>query len=533
MTSTGVGGIIPFSNTSSITFYYFFCWMILRPFAGRSRVLSAMFPGETSKVKIENIIDLDILPDSDSTGRSPIEEIDSSVISGDSFHHDDHDGEVEKQQKPPTPAIASKANAAVRNFKVVIYGLMAAFSVGLGLVVYFYLNGEENKEFERTFSSYTFSVFDSVATTLESNLAIADSFTLALISYATTSGSKWPLVTLPDSTVTISKLRAQTESSLVTLLHLVSDETRPSYEKYVRQNYEWANDTVAVQAADDSLDIFGFTLSTHVEVFNRISNASGEVVQANTGPYAASWQTYPLIEGLPSFNVDYFGNVALGLSLKKAVSSQTVLFAELSRDQVLFPADTTRNHENEPVASLIYPVLEGSQTNALLTLTFPWSLYFKDILREGQRGLVVVVSNECSGAFTYMINGPNAQFVGFGDHHLRDHGDLEMIAYIPDLLGKVYTGVPLDRKYCPYTLKAYPSETLENDVKSLVPLLFAFGTVGIFIFSTVIFRLYDALVDYRQGKVMRAGMCNNTVAEPRPSRPPFKIRISLSILCVL
>ena len=457
-----------------------------------------MFPTDNNMmVKIENIVDLELIPDMDSRGELPREEGETSEMSGDSFHVDD-DGEL-KPQDPNIPAIGVGTGAPINHLKMVIYGLMAAISGGGCLLVYFYVKGQEKDEFERTFTLLAFSIFDSVSTQLGKNIAIVDSFALVLTLYTRTSGSKWPFVTLPDSALSMSKVRSHTKSSLFTILHLVSDETRSSYEQYVLRNHQWANETVSVQAADESLDPFSFKLANEVTVLNDISNPSGEATPVNTGPYTVSWQTYPLIEESFSFNVDFLRSVDLGPSLKMLVESKRVHMAT---------ADVTGNHEAEPEVSVVYPVLDGNQATAILLLAFPWSLFFRDILREGQRGLMIVVSNKCSGALTYVINGSNAQFIGFGDHHSQKYDDSELIAHLPDLLDTEITGVPLDNDFCPFTLKAYPSKALEDDVKSWVPLIIAIGTFGIFILFMLIFRWYDAIANRRQRKLKQAGTCN-------------------------
>ena len=462
-----------------------------------------MFPEDNDNermVKIENIVDLEHLPDMESMGGSPKEEGETSEMSGDSFHGDD-DGDI-NPHSPCLPVTAPDADAPVKRSKMVIYGLMTAFSGGICLLVYFYLKSQEKNEFEHTFTSQSFSIFDSVSIQLGNNLAIADTFALALTSYARSSESRWPFVTLPDSALSMSKVRAHTKSSLFTILNLVSDETRSSYEQYVLQNYNWANETVSLQATDESLNSFDFKLADEVSVLNEISDLSGEATPVNTGPYTASWQTYPLLEESVSFNVDFIRNRGLGLSLKMAVDSKRAHMAT---------ADVTGNHEAEPEVSLIYPVLDKNQTTAILLLVFPWSLFFRDVLRDGERGLMVVITNKCTTPSTYLINGPTAEFIGFGDHHSQKYDDNEMIAHLPDLFAKESYGVPLDTDVCPYTLKAYPTKALEDDEKSLVPLLIAMVTLGIFVLFMLSFRWYDAIVNHRQNKLKQAGRCHKTV----------------------
>jgi hypothetical protein len=461
-----------------------------------------MIKDSIDKMLDENIVDH--VPDiTESTGTSPLPEQsaalseESSSSISESFAGGNDDLSQDHQEPASTKLdITQKENVAISRFKLLIFGILCMCAVGISTVVYVYLNGEENKDFNIVYESYAFQIFGSVGTQLEQNLATVDSFALGLVSYATFSNATWPFVTMPDSAVRMSKVRGQTKSSIVQILHLVSESNREEYETYTIENFGWANETLDVQAEDESLLSLGIKLTTDVQVSSTIAYSSGQPVPVDSGPYTATWQGYPLVEVLPSFNVDFLSNAVLGPALEKSILDQTVVLSE---------AATTSAPVSEPAASLFFPILQDSESVAVMNVAFQWRSFFEDVLREGERGLLVVVKNTCSQVFSYRIDGPNANFLGLGDKHDKKYNDFELAMGMADLQGSAYTGVPLDTEFCAYTIKTYPTEDMEDDVKTIIPLLFLFGTICIFILSAVIFTVYDMLVNFRQKKVLKAG----------------------------
>lgn len=458
------------------------------------------------KMLEENNI-VDHVPDiTDSTGSSPLMEEQSISSSGSSslsgsFAGDEDENPSEVQQAPTKLDIAAKENAAIFRFKMLILGILCMCAIGVSVLVYTYLNGAENEDFDRIYESYATQMFDSVGTQLEQNLATMDSFALALVSHARFSNTTFPFVTLPDSATRMSKVRGQTNSSMIQILHLVSEDNRDEYQDYTMKNYGWANVTIEVQTEDKSLSVLGFNLSTDVQASSTFTYL-GQAVPPGTGPYATTWQGYPLVESLPSFNVDVLRQPVLGPALETSVLNQMVVLSE---------AVETADSGAEPMASYFFPVLQDSESVATMSLAFYWRSYFEDVLQEGEQGLLVVVKNTCSQAFSYQIDGPKATFLGPSDMHDKAYNNLEISMTVASLLGSSYTGVPMDTEFCAYTIESYPTEEMEDDIKGIVPLLFLFATICIFVLTGVIFLVYDMLVSFRQKKVLKAAEESNAI----------------------
>lgn len=54
-----------------------------------------------------------------------------------------------------------------------------------------------------------------------------------------------------------------------------------------------------------------------------------------------------------------------------------------------------------------------------------WDVYLSRLLPESVKGVVAVLSSTCSQTVTYVINGPDAIYLGDGDRHDRKYDDMK------------------------------------------------------------------------------------------------------------
>jgi len=122
-------------------------------------------------------------------------------------------------------------------------------------------------------------------------------------------------------------------------------------------------------------------------------------------------------------------------------------------------------------------------------------------------GIIIVIGNDCGQMFTYRIDGPDATYLGDGDLHDARYDDLETFSYFADLQNfqngqKSYTGLPLSTHHCPYWIRAYPSRRTEKQHQTREPILFMVSTILIFLFTSLVFIIYDVCVERRQVRVV-------------------------------
>ena len=182
----------------------------------------------------------------------------------------------------------------------------------------------------------------------------------------------------------------------------------------------------------------------------------------------------------------------------------------------------------EPKGNLYYPIfdtIDGIRANGtdqevvgLLWLGFFYRDALKDLLPAGSVGIDVVVSSPCSTSFTYRLDGQKSTFVGTGDLHEAPYSQYGVNSTLLGLRQfavskSLYTGVPVDEEYCPLLLTVYPSSATQSQYTTTNRIVFTVCSVLIFVFTSIVFILYDKSVERRQIKVMRTAVRAETIVQ--------------------
>lgn len=184
----------------------------------------------------------------------------------------------------------------------------------------------------------------------------------------------------------------------------------------------------------------------------------------------------------------------------------------------------------EPVSDIFYPIIDDLDSVevasapdydpsehpfvGMIAASFYWRSLIRDILPSRSSG-VVVFTNPCNLPFTYKINGAEVEYLGVGDKHEKQFDKMEIRSDLIDLNtysahGSVYTGAPLD-KYCPFTLHLYPSSEMYLVYTTSNPAIFTAVAVIIFVFTSLVFMLYDFMVERRQKLVMTTAVRTSAI----------------------
>lgn len=145
-----------------------------------------------------------------------------------------------------------------------------------------------------------------------------------------------------------------------------------------------------------------------------------------------------------------------------------------------------------------------------LTATLFWRDLIQDILPLGNDGIVVVFENPCNPTFTYQINGPNVEYLGRGDFHDATYDGMEISSnfFQPHSALEtidtriMYTGPPIDTEFCPFRIRVYPSDDMQDNYSSHDPVIFMVVAICIFAFTSAIFLVYDCTVERRQKLIL-------------------------------
>ena len=461
--------------------------------------------------KMKEVI-VDHIPGTDSTGMDD-GSLSSSVSSGSGFETPDDDDD-EPEIKPKADPMVEEENSAVFTVRSLVFLVLVISTVGTSLGVFFYLNRAQTSDFESNFEDDALKVFDAISEQIEKSLGAIDAYNLDLASYASSTNMNWPRVTIPDSAARMSRALIQAKASSLQQVHVVPQADMDGFLNYALANSEWVDETFNLQETDPSFEQVVLGTEAEAEVNGFVTWDGNELPTRESlrtrSQYVITWQSYPILPALPAFAVDLSGHPTLGRAIQWALEDEEVVLSEVTNLE-------SNEDSSGPVSAFLVPVLSNkldpatvdipSDKVAVVKMTFDWSNFFGDILREGENGLVVVVENTCGQVFSYRIDGPLATYLGPEDLHERSYDDTEVQFEFSDFLSSSYRGVPLSEEFCGHTMKIYASAAMEDDYKTATPLLFTISTVCIFLFTSAVFVLYDLRVSRRQKKVLQKGVC--------------------------
>ena len=114
------------------------------------------------------------------------------------------------------------------------------------------------------------------------------------------------------------------------------------------------------------------------------------------------------------------------------------------------------------------------------------------------------------------INGPTVEYLGTGDFHETQFNHMEMKSSVSDLdkysiRGSAYTGIPVNEDVCPFTIRVYPSTTMEDEYLTSQPIVITCVVVLIFVCTSFFFVAYDVCVEKRQRLVMSSAVRSNAI----------------------
>ena len=164
-------------------------------------------------------------------------------------------------------------------------------------------------------------------------------------------------------------------------------------------------------------------------------------------------------------------------------------------------------HSNgSPRSFLLDPIFRDFEDQSAVVgfhyLDIEWDVFFQDVLPEGTGDIEVVLSDSCGSVFTYLLQGSHAHLKGEGDLHDTDFEDKVISSNITLHGSNTERGHPFSS--CNYVLDIYPTADLKNDYESRDPIIFAVVVAMIFVFTTMVFLVYDWAVQRRQWMIIRA-----------------------------
>jgi hypothetical protein len=428
-------------------------------------------------------------------------------------------------------------SSAIFRVRMVVFAATLLAAVGVSLAVKFIMEDTENDEYRAQYDESAFTVLTSFEEIAAQQLAAIGSLSVAATLHARSQpNTTWPFVTLNDFQQRADDIRLLSNSLFVSIIPVVTEEQRPAWEAYSKNNSGWMEESRAYteEGLGFALQKAPLDISTGIGDHIYIMGPDGPVIDQSSGPYFPLWQDSPHFgrDMTPNFNLASYseyapyikksletGDMIMG-GLDTAASGDindsdrtTSFFARL----LSVEADEVVKYPGDPMSNLFIPIFESFDTTktptALIYSVFRWATYFEGLLPEDTPGVVVVLENTCEGAFTYTVVGKKAEYMGQGDRHAPHFDDMVRaveFAREDDLL-EASLGIGVNQDICAYSLRVYPTQELYDDYHSSKPIGITCVVALAFLLIAGIFLWYSNRVEERQQIVLKQAVESNAI----------------------
>lgn len=409
-------------------------------------------------------------------------------------------------------------------------------AAGVAFAVNRYTKSQEDNEFKEQFEIFSNKAIEAIRDNLEKQLSTLERFSLSVTTEARATGQKWPFVTVSDFEGRARLAMSQVNALSLLIYQLVPSNQRQAWKDYTAKNAGWKQDGIDFQLAGGysensivappvqavgvpPLD-FSSGIANDIYTFNeRFEN----VVDESPGPWLPLWQNAPALAAMNSENANGLSLIGNEKGFEEALQHRKASLGLTSgADPTVFDPVTwivtvllqvwgRSANDNEPIGYLFYPIIddheESSPVVGVFSMFLHWGGLFVNLLPEDAVGVLAVFENTCNQKFTYRVDGSRARNLGLGDLHNPKYNGLvksiDVTSFFNGRQNSTYSGVPLSDGFCAYSVSIYPSEETENKYKTNAPFLYTISVVMIFVFTTIIFIMYDLIVEFRQRLVMR------------------------------
>ena len=339
------------------------------------------------------------------------------------------------------------------------------------------------------------------AITAANILSTVTGLSTTVTSYALDHNLTFPYVTIPHFDKHGDGFLKLAGAQYIGLCQIIKEDHRSEWESWSVQN-QWIPEAYrpAGVPPNDSL-IVPFIFEVGAEGLQPVVSKPDQTLYP-------VWQLSPTIPGYVNLDVQQvFPNVASSLAKLEAGEPATLSPPQEGEGATVDLDDPA----TWPATFLVSPVNDDFDRKgklvAFISAIVPWHNFFENTLPDGSKGMCVIIRSTCRPSLTYQVNGRNVEFLGIGDLHDPTFDHLVMIgAFESD----EQSSDNQQEGDCDFTLHVYPTtKELYDSSKSHNPVYFTFTVVLIFLLTSVVFVIYDSLVQQRQEKVMTSAQQSN------------------------
>jgi Adenylate and Guanylate cyclase catalytic domain len=252
------------------------------------------------------------------------------------------------------------------------------------------------------------------------------------------------------------------------------------------------------------------------------------------------WQTSPPPDQAIPINLNLIRTDEYVRAVNEATNSECGILSKVIDVQELFNLNTdstlmSDSNSSIPHSIVVVPIYQNSSSiqDNQQTMVVPaahaialvsW-IDFLNVSNTHDHPAILVVLTQCDGlSFSFRVDTQTVQYLGPIDVH-ESKFDQYVIAQQMDTIDKQTSkehSLDIDLNntensndnninLCPYQVKIYPTDDFLNAYDTKRPLYFTIAVLVVFSFTSLMFLLYDALVQYRQSKLIAIATKTTTI----------------------
>eukprot|EP00980_Cylindrotheca_fusiformis_P031564 scaffold26558_cov108-Cylindrotheca_fusiformis.AAC.1 len=406
--------------------------------------------------------------------------------------------------QPPEVAKREETNIQRAKFLVAIVILVAV--CGVGTCTYLLVKDQEHTNFENQFAGYASEILTVSRQKADQFFLALDAFSASISSQAISESAlrntTWPFYVIPDWSIKAKRLADLTGVSNpeVAMAPIVQPADRDKFNAFAAEAVpKWYRESVEYDETDMTADEFLQKTVPFIYIHDTENNYQPT-------PVTSPNESLPLLQSYPLFfypeqylmttmmDLMTAGRTAALVSISRALRKPTIGF------EVMFEGEA-------PIigSQIIQPIYDTADTDAenrkmvaFTGIRLHWLDYFKNILTDGEFGVIVVLESSCEGfhngtndkgeqissVISYRIDGKHAEHLGDADFHNPKYDDMQV--------DNVFVDLEIDESQLPkgtcipiLTVHVYPSEDLEESFRTSNAIVYTVIVAAIFIFTSL------------------------------------------------
>ena len=252
----------------------------------------------------------------------------------------------------------------------------------------------------------------------------------------------------------------------------------------------------------------------------KVSSSSEETDEPyENPPYHAIWQA--MSRGATVKLPVMYNEISDGIranAIRNMLNSQMPMMSEtVIREGYYF--ENYAGYVGHTSVLLYYPVYdESGSIVGSVSFDMLWNDFLVGVFPPNSDLVDVVIENTCGQNLTYSVNmaDDTLVFVGEGDRHENDYSGMVYTTTYDDYEQIVVSSSgklkdPKEYEFCRYRFHVFSSQRFEDSYTTSNPIIYAVITGSVFLFTSLVFVLYDYTVRKRQSKIMDAANKTNDI----------------------